>query len=94
MEVPIKYSLGEYTEIIDEISNEMVEKYSDIVTKPELIGVTKMDKNSMTITIWGSCKPESQYKYQREIIQKFIEKAKAKSMDLNCYFVQGDEDEI
>ena len=94
MEVPIKYSLGQYTEIIDEISNELVDEYSDIVKKPELIGVTKMDKNSMTITIWGSCKPESQYLYQREIIKKFIEKAKSKSMDLNCYFVAGDEDEI
>ena len=81
MEVPIKYSLDQYTEIIDEISNELVDEYSDIVKKPELIGVTKMDKNSMTITIWGSCKPESQYLYQREIIKKFIEKAKSKSMD-------------
>ena len=94
MEVPIKYSLDQYAEIVNEISNELVDKYSDIVKKPELIGVTKMDKNSMTITIWGSCKPESQYLYQREIIRKFIEKAKSKSMDLNCYFVAGDENEI
>ena len=94
MEVPIKYSLDQYAEIVNEISNELVDKYSDIVKKPELIGVTKMDKNSMTITIWGSCKPESQYLYQREIIKKFIEKAKSKSMDLNCYFVAGDENEI
>ena len=94
MEVPIKYSLEQYSEIVNEISNELVDKYSDIVKKPELIGVTKMDKNSMTITIWGSCKPESQYMYQREIIKKFIEKAKSKSMDLNCYFVAGDENEI
>ena len=94
IDVPFRYSIDDYRKIVDEIADELMLKYKNITKKPELIGITKIGKNYMTLTIWGSCTPESQYLYQREIMQKFIEKAKSKSMDLNCYFQNGDEDEI
>ncbi len=94
MQVPIRYELEKYREIIDEISEELVEKYTDIIEKPKLIGIDKIGVSNMTLTIWGRCKAESQYLYQREIMAKFIQKAKEKSIDLNYYFVAGEEYEI
>ncbi|HOA63466.1 MAG: mechanosensitive ion channel family protein [Acholeplasmataceae bacterium] len=54
-------------QLVEQALNDIEEKYSQIITKPQIVGVTSLEDDGVVIRITAKTKPETHYEVERGI---------------------------